>query len=202
MRHGEPMTRRWRRQSKSFVVTACCIATLAGWDGVLARHSDQNTSTDATAVKRVVDDYIGLYQRDRLEAWKALFVPGFNATYTNDDGSVTSRSLEEFYERQRAAFERGVVSETLENVRIDLKGSARPRLRRLQVRVRQHDAGGSADAADGCGERGVQNLSADVYVSPRFVGLSTATPRHERIARRRPLRHDLTRFSHIRVLSA
>ena len=122
MRHGKRMTRRWQRQSRSLVVTACCIATLAGWDGVLARHSDQNTSTDVTAVKRVVDDYIGLYQRDRLEAWKALFVSGFNATYTNDDGSVTSRSLEEFYERQRAAFERGVVSETLENVRIARRG--------------------------------------------------------------------------------
>jgi hypothetical protein len=31
---------------------------------------------------------------------------------------VTTRSLEDFYERQRAGFERGSMSETLENVRI------------------------------------------------------------------------------------
>lgn len=118
MRHWEPMTRRLQRRSTPFVLAACCIATLAGFGDAVARSGDQNTSSDAAAVQRVLDDYIGLYQRDRLEAWKSLFVSGFAATYTNDDGSVTTRSLEEFYERQRAAFERGPVSETLENVRI------------------------------------------------------------------------------------
>ena len=86
--------------------------------GVLANGADQPTSHDTTAIQRIVDDYIGLYRRDRLDAWKALFISGFTATYTNDDGSVTTRSLEDFYERQKAGFERGPMSETLENVSI------------------------------------------------------------------------------------
>ena len=73
-------------------------------------------------VQRVLDDYIGLYTKDRLPDWKALFLPGFTAAYTNYDGSVTTRTLAEFYERQRAAFERGPVAETLHDVRITRSG--------------------------------------------------------------------------------
>lgn len=69
-----------------------------------------------------MDGYIGLYRRETLEKWKTLFTAGFTATYTNDDGSVTTRTLEEFYERQRAAFAAGEVSETLHNVRIHRAG--------------------------------------------------------------------------------
>jgi hypothetical protein len=73
---------------------------------------------DDAAVRRVLDDYIGLYRKDTLERWKALFLPGFTASYTNDDSTVTTRNLTEFYERQRSAFAAGDVSETLQNVRI------------------------------------------------------------------------------------
>ena len=66
----------------------------------------------------MLDDYIGLYTKERLTAWKALFVPGFTATYTNADGSVTTRTLEEFYESQRAGFARAAMTETLHDVRI------------------------------------------------------------------------------------
>jgi hypothetical protein len=78
--------------------------------------------TDDLAVRRVVDDYVGLYRKDTLTQWKALFVPGFTATYTNDDGSVTTRTLDDFYERQRAGFEKGEMHETLHNVRIQRVG--------------------------------------------------------------------------------
>ena len=74
------------------------------------------------AVRRLLDDYIGLYRRETLEQWKALFLPTFTATYTNDDGSVTTRNLDQFYERQRSAFAAGEVSETLDNVRIHRAG--------------------------------------------------------------------------------
>jgi hypothetical protein len=57
-----------------------------------------------------------------LPRWKALFVPGFTATYTNDDGSVTTRPLDDFYERQRAGFEKGEMHETLHNVRVQRVG--------------------------------------------------------------------------------
>ena len=73
-------------------------------------------------MRRLLDDYIGLYRRDALEKWKALFLPGFTAAYTNDDGSVTTRTLDEFYERQRNAFAAGEVRETLQNVQIKRVG--------------------------------------------------------------------------------
>ena len=78
----------------------------------------QSRSGDEAAVQRVLDDYIGLYRKDSLERWKTLFLPGFTATYTNDDGSVTTRTLDDFYERQRSGFERGAMSETIQNPRI------------------------------------------------------------------------------------
>jgi hypothetical protein len=77
---------------------------------------------DDAAVRRVLDDYIGLYRKDALAKWKGLFLPGFTATYTNDDGTVTSRTLDEFYERQQKAFAGGEISETLQNVRIQRVG--------------------------------------------------------------------------------
>lgn len=84
--------------------------------GVIA--GAQSARDDAAAVHRVLDDYIGLYRKETLERWKALFLPGFVASYTNDDGSVTSRNLDEFYQRQVSAFAVGTVSETLHNVRV------------------------------------------------------------------------------------
>jgi hypothetical protein len=93
---------------------------------VAAGHAQQPATraatTDDAAVRRVVDDYVGLYRKDTLPRWKALFVPGFTATYTNDDGSVTTRTLDDFYERQRAGFERGAMDETLHNVRVQRAG--------------------------------------------------------------------------------
>ena len=88
----------------------------------LAAGRLSQAGADAAPVQRVLDDYIGLYTKDRLPDWKALFLPGFTAAYTNDDGSVTTRTLDEFYERQRAAFERGPVAETLHDVRITRSG--------------------------------------------------------------------------------
>ena len=75
------------------------------------------------AVALLIEDYIGLYKRDTLARWRELFLAGFTATSTNDDGSVTTRSLDEFYERQRVSFASGKpVSETLENTQIQRTG--------------------------------------------------------------------------------
>ena len=64
----------------------------------------------------LLDDFIGLYSRDTLDRWRALFLPGFVATATNADGSVTTWSLDEFHERQRTLFATGKpISEVLEN---------------------------------------------------------------------------------------
>jgi hypothetical protein len=83
---------------------------------------DAQTTTADPAVQRVVDDYIGLYRKDTLERWKSLFLPGFTASYTNTDGTVTTRNLDAFYESQRSGFAAGDMSETLHNVRIQRVG--------------------------------------------------------------------------------
>jgi hypothetical protein len=81
----------------------------------------QSAAADA-AVQRVLDDYIGLYRKDTLERWKTLFLPGFTASYTNTDGTVTTRNLDAFYESQRIGFAAGDMSETLQNVRTQRVG--------------------------------------------------------------------------------
>ena len=97
------------------------IVTLLAGTGIVRVAGDQASAPDAS-VQRVLDDYIGLYRKETLEQWKGLFLPGFTASYTNDDGTVTTRTLEEFYERQRSAFAAGPVSETLHNVEVRRAG--------------------------------------------------------------------------------
>jgi hypothetical protein len=89
--------------------------------GAVRASVDQGTTNDAS-VQHILDDYIGLYRKDTLEKWKQLFLPDFTASYTNDDGTVTTRNLDEFYERQRSAFATGPVSETLHNVKVQRVG--------------------------------------------------------------------------------
>jgi hypothetical protein len=108
------------------LATHVLIATLvlaSTW--ALAPGSDALRAQSAAgdpAVQRLVDDYVGLYRKDTLERWKALFLPGFTASYTNADGTVTTRNLEAFYESQRIGFAAGDMSETLQNVRTQRVG--------------------------------------------------------------------------------
>jgi len=75
------------------------------------------------AVRQVVDDYVGLYRKDTLAEWRGLFLPTFTSTSTNTDGTVTVRSLDEFYDSQARGFARAKdMSETLENVVIERSG--------------------------------------------------------------------------------
>lgn len=79
--------------------------------------------TNDTDVSALLEDYIGLYTREALPRWRALFLPGFVATWTNADGSVTTRSLDEFYERQQATFATGKpIREVLENTHAERTG--------------------------------------------------------------------------------
>ncbi len=80
-------------------------------------------STDATGVRRVVDDYVGLYHKDTLEQWRALFLPTFTATSPARDGGVTVRSLDQFYDAQARGFAQATdMSETLEEVIVERTG--------------------------------------------------------------------------------
>jgi SnoaL-like protein len=68
----------------------------------------------ASSVEEVLEAFIGLYTREALSRWRELFLPGFTAAATNADGSVTTWTLEEFYERQRSLFATGKpISEVL-----------------------------------------------------------------------------------------
>jgi hypothetical protein len=100
------------------------VALLAILFGAVVNPSSQAqpARADDAPIRRVLDDYIGLYRADTLPQWKALFLPGFVASYTNEDGSVTSRTLDDFYTRQKGAFDGGAVSETLHGVRIERVG--------------------------------------------------------------------------------
>jgi len=77
-----------------------------------------------TALTGLVRDYIRLYRRDSLDRWQTLFLPSFTVAFTNPDGSITQRNLEQFVERQRQGFARTPdMHEVLENVRTDQRGS-------------------------------------------------------------------------------
>src|SRR5262245_45004098 len=103
----------------AFAVWTMLAAAGLGWQGGAAPAT---AGSDPAPVRRVVDEYIRLYTRERLPEWKQLFLPSFTASYTNADGTVSTRSLEEFYESQRAGFARGPMSETLHDVRITREG--------------------------------------------------------------------------------
>jgi hypothetical protein len=106
--------------AQAFVTTVLLASAPTFAPGTVSLRA-QSTAADA-AVQRLVDDYIGLYRKDTLERWKSLFLPGFTASYTNSDGTVTTRDLDAFYESQRSGFAAGERSETLQNVRIQRVG--------------------------------------------------------------------------------
>ena len=72
------------------------------------------------AVEKMVADYVGLYAGPTLDRWQALFHPAAQVAFPAEDGTITTRNLAEFVERQRNYFATGRrISERLENVRID-----------------------------------------------------------------------------------
>jgi len=85
--------------------------------GMRAAHADAARD----AVDRVVADYIRLYAGPTLDRWQALFHPAVVVAFPADDGSITTRTLGEFVERQRNYFATGrQISERLENLRVDM----------------------------------------------------------------------------------
>lgn len=85
--------------------------------GAPSAHAD----TQRAAVDRAVADYVGLYAGPTLERWQALFHPAAVVAFPAEDGTITTRTLEEFVKRQRDYFATGrAISERLENVRVDM----------------------------------------------------------------------------------
>jgi hypothetical protein len=74
-------------------------------------------------LRRVVDDYVGLYRKEALPRWRALFAPSFSAASANADGSLRLRGLAEFYDAQERYLASGrAIGEVLENVAIERRG--------------------------------------------------------------------------------
>jgi len=73
------------------------------------------------AVDQLVADYIGLYTAPTLDRWRTLFHPAVVVAFPDDDGSIRTRTLDEFVTRQQNYFATGRrISERLENVRVDM----------------------------------------------------------------------------------
>ena len=87
--------------------------------GVLAAQA--SLESDRAAVDRLVADYIGLYAGPTLGQWRALFHPSAVVAFPDEDGSIRTRTLDEFVKRQQDYFATGrKISERLENVRVDM----------------------------------------------------------------------------------
>lgn len=108
------------------IIAAVACLVVLGADMLLARR-DQAASvpaaTDTAAVRKVVDDYVGLYRKDTLAEWRGLFLPTFTATSPGANGAATVRTLGEFYDAQARGFARASeMSETLEHVVLQRSG--------------------------------------------------------------------------------
>ena len=97
------------------------LAMLALAHAQVAHAQVARADAARAAVDRVVADYIGLYAGPTLERWRMLFHPAVVVAFPADDGSITTRDLDEFVERQRNYVATGrAISERLENVRVDM----------------------------------------------------------------------------------
>lgn len=101
----------------AFRCSPLIVLTMLALAGLQAAHADPARD----AVDRVVADYIGLYTGPTLDRWQTLFHPAVVVAFPADDGSITTRGLDEFVERQRNYFATGRrISERLENLRVDM----------------------------------------------------------------------------------
>lgn len=72
------------------------------------------------ALRRAIDDYVGLYRADRLADWKRLLHEKLSVADPNPDGGVRFRGRDEFFSRQEGFFATGrKIGERLEAVRVE-----------------------------------------------------------------------------------
>ena len=99
------------KSAAAFVLVFLCVPSAAVASADPARG----------AVDQLVTDYIGLYAAPTLDRWKKLFHPAVVVAFPDDDGSIRTRTLDEFVTRQQNYFATGRrISERLENVRVDM----------------------------------------------------------------------------------
>ena len=101
------------------MVAGLAVAALGG-----VRELPAQSVAPDSGLQRVIHDYIALYRADSLERWRTLFLPSFTVAFTNADGSITERTLEQFVERQRSGFAKSPdMHEVLEHVKIEQRES-------------------------------------------------------------------------------
>lgn len=101
------------------------LPLLLAWIGITFSYPSvgENATADPAraAVEQVVADYIGLYTGSTLDEWRTVFHPAVVVAAPDEDGSIRTRTLDEFVSRQKNHFATGrQISERLENVRIDM----------------------------------------------------------------------------------
>jgi hypothetical protein len=102
---------------------SCSIACAAFALVVCATDHGRAQTPPDDGLSRVVADYVGLYRRETLDAWRELFLPGFTAASTRSDGSVLVRTLDEFFGAQKRYLDSGrAIREVLENPRTERHG--------------------------------------------------------------------------------
>ncbi|HYV17416.1 MAG TPA: nuclear transport factor 2 family protein [Verrucomicrobiae bacterium] len=82
------------------------------------RFAEGEAPTDA-GLRRLLEDYIGLYRADRLTDWKKLLHERVSVADPRPDGTIRFRGLDEFFATQQGFF--GSVrriGERLEDVRV------------------------------------------------------------------------------------
>jgi len=113
------------RMSLLFAMIALVHAAPA-FPGTAPPAESSSTDRARAAVEQVVADYIGLYAGPTIDRWRTLFHPAVVVAFPDEDGSIRTRTLDEFVTRQENYFATGRrISERLENVRIDMGGGSR-----------------------------------------------------------------------------
>jgi SnoaL-like domain len=71
-------------------------------------------------LRRLLQDYVGLYRADRLDGWAALLNGGLSVADPRPDGSIRIRDKTAFLATQRGYFASGRrIGERLESVRVE-----------------------------------------------------------------------------------
>lgn len=116
-----------RRIARSRISLLFAIIAVASVHAAPAASETPPTEADPAlglaraAVDRVVADYIGLYSGPTIDRWRTLFHPAVVVASPDEDGSIRTRTLDEFVIRQKNYFATGRrIAERLENVRIDM----------------------------------------------------------------------------------
>ena len=105
------------------LVGACGLALIAIVTLLPSVDAASAAIANEDPIDALLHDYIGFYARDSLDSWRRLFHPAFVAAFTNDDGTTSSKTLDEFVARQRDFFATGrPIREELQDVKVEREG--------------------------------------------------------------------------------